>query len=128
MKFTEEHLEIINSENPKVLFELAKVEVLAIYSLGQMHNKIVRKTDVFGNVRVGLFVIESINGKSDLNFSKPDEWRDIKIDEIFFSIISPNEYGSVDKITTNNLFDVESIALLDKPKTSSSFISRLFKK
>lgn len=112
MNFTQEQLELINSENPTVLLELKGVEVLAIYSLGQMHNKIVRRVSVFDTTMVGLFKIESINGKTDLDFSTPDDWKSVEIDELYFSITAPNEFGSYDKVTSNNLFDVQSIALL----------------
>lgn len=112
MDFTKEQLEIINSENPKVLLELKGVEVMAIYSLGQMHNKIVRRVSVFDTTMVGLLTIESINGKTDLDFSNANDWKNIKVDDIYFSITSLNEFGSYDKVTTNNIFDVQSIALL----------------
>jgi hypothetical protein len=112
MEFTQEQLEIINSDKPEILFDLEGIEVLAIYSLGQMNNKIVRSTSVYGTTTVGLFVIESFNGKSDLDFSNPDDWRTVHLEEIFFSITSPNGYGGYDKVTTNNLFDIQSIALL----------------
>lgn len=113
MEFTQKQLEIINSENPKILFELEGVEVMAIYSLIQMHNKIVRSVSVYETTIVGLFLIESINGKSDLNFSNPEEWRNINLDDLFFSLTSINEFGGYDKVTTNNLFDIQSISLLE---------------
>lgn len=112
MELTKEQLEIINSENPNVLLELKGVEVMAIYSLGQMHNKVVRSTSVFDYTKIGLFFIESINGKSDLDFSNPEDWKVVELDDISFSITYLNEFGGYEKATTNNLFDVKSIALL----------------
>lgn len=112
MELTQEQLEIINLENPKILFELEGVEVLAIYSLGQMHNKIVRRISVYGTATVGLFFIESINGKSNLDFSNPEEWQVLELEDISFSLTSLNEFGGYDKVQTNNIFDVQSIALL----------------
>ncbi len=114
MEFTKEQLAIINSENPKTLLQLEGIEVLAIYSLGQMHNKIVRMQTVFGTSNVGLFKIESINGNPDLDFSDPEPWRNVVIDDMFVSLVSPNEFGSIDKRTFNNLFDIKSMELLGK--------------
>lgn len=112
MEFTPEQLTVIHSENPKTELELKGVEILAVFSLGQMHNKIVRMSNIFGNSTVGLFRIESLNGKSDLDFSNPDDWKNVAIQDIFVSLLAPNEFGGKDKRSFNNLFDIQSIEWL----------------
>jgi len=113
MEFTQEQLELIHSENPQVVFELKGEEVLAFYSLGQMHNKIVRMTDnFFGNTKVGLFTIDNLNGKTDLDFSNPEDWKEVHIESMSFSLTCPNDWGGEDTSTFQDPTDIASIALL----------------
>jgi len=113
MEFTKEQLELIFSESLQIDFELNNEEVLALYSLGQMHNKVVRMTDnFFENTKVGLFVIDELNGKTDLDFSNPDDWKEIIVQSISFSLISPNEWGGEDKSSFQDPLMIKSIALL----------------
>ncbi|GAA3638773.1 hypothetical protein [Flavivirga jejuensis] len=115
MEFTQEQLELIKSENPQIEFELKNEEVLAFYSLGQMHNKIVKMTDnFFGNTKIGLFTIDDLNGKTDLDFSNPDDWTEVHIETISFSLTCSNDWGGKDTSTFQNLLDIKSIALLKK--------------
>ncbi|MCI5059079.1 MAG: hypothetical protein MRY83_23400 [Flavobacteriales bacterium] len=115
MEFTQEQIELIKSENPNVEFKLEKEEVLAFYSLGQMHGKVVRMTDnVFGNTKNGLFVIENLNGETNLDFSNPEDWREVNVDSIEFSLTAPNEWGGENKDTYQSLLNINSIALLKK--------------
>jgi hypothetical protein len=107
-------------ENDRVLaardeidFTLSGIEVLAIYSLGQMHNKVVRMTDDFwGTTRTGLFHINHINGKTDFDFSKPDNWQTFELDSISFGLIVPNMFGAADTTTFESLFNIKEISLL----------------
>ena len=72
MSFSKQELAIIKAKKPKELLSLEGVEVFAFFSLGQMHKKVVRLTDtVFGNTKTGVFTIEHLNGKTDLDFSNP---------------------------------------------------------
>jgi len=114
MKFTAEQLEVINSENPKIVFELNGPEVLAFYSLGQMHKKVVQITDnFFGNTKVGVFLIEELNGKTELDFSNPDDWRELHVETVTFSLTLPNLWGE-ESSRFSSIFDIKSIALLEK--------------
>jgi hypothetical protein len=113
MELTSAQLEIINAESPKVLLELEGMEVAAIYSLGQMHHQVVRMTDnVFGNTRVGVFVIEEINGVSELDFSSPDPWRNIEVNSITLKLYSPNRFGGLNIAAFQRVFDIKSIQWL----------------
>ena len=111
--FTPEQRELILSGNhDEVEFELEGMEVYAIYSLGQMHNKVVRMTDdFFGDTKIGLFRINHINGHRDLDFSNPDNWRSIHIDSLSFTFSSPNEWGS-QASRFASLSHIKKIALL----------------
>lgn len=112
MSFTEEQLKLINAENPKVELKLEGVELLAFFSLGQMHQKVVRLTDsVFDNTKVGVFVIEELNGKTEFDFSNPKDWQHVEINSIKFSLAGPNEWGEF-KDTYRNLLNIKKIELL----------------
>ena len=70
------------------------MEVVALYSLGQMHNKVVRLTDNFwGKTKVGLFFIDNINENSNLSFSNSNDWQSIDLKSISLTLITPNEWG-----------------------------------
>ncbi|HLA55491.1 MAG TPA: hypothetical protein VK623_05300 [Flavobacterium sp.] len=113
MEFTPEQLAVIKSENPQTVFELKDLEVLAFFSLAQMHKKVVRMTDnFFGNTRVGVFTIDELNGKTDLDFSNPDDWTTLNIESISFTLALPNEWGSQSS-TYHSLFEIKAIALLE---------------
>lgn len=114
MEFTQEQLEIIQSENPKTVFELNGPEVLAFFSLGQMHKKVVRMTDnFFGNTKVGVFLIEELNGQTELDFSNPEDWTKLDIETVTFSLTLPNMWGQ-ESSRFNDIFNIKSIALLEK--------------
>ncbi len=99
-------------ENPEIDFELSGIEVLAFYSLGQMHGKVVRMTDnFFGQTHTGVFTIEELNGQTELDFSNPDEWTSVNIETITLSLYYPNEWGSAGS-RFHDLFNIKSIALL----------------
>jgi hypothetical protein len=112
MEFTDEQLELIKSENQQVVFELNGAEVLAFFSLGQMHKKVVRMTDnFFGNTKVGVFLIEELNGETELDFSNPDDWTTLDIKSVTFSLTSPNMWGH-ESSRFSDIFNIKSIALL----------------
>lgn len=114
MDFTDNQLELIKEENPKVVLELKDTEVLAIYSLGQMNNKVVRLHDnFFGKTTVGVFEIEHINGEKELDFRTDENWREVTIDSISLRITSPNEWGE-QSTQFQSLLDIKSIALFDQ--------------
>jgi hypothetical protein len=113
MSFTQEQLSLIQNANAKIEFELNGLEILAIYSLGQMNNKIVKfKDNIWCKSRVGLFTIDHINGNTELDFTKPKPWLNVTIDSIAFSIKSPNEWGGENCSAYESLLDIKSIALL----------------
>ena len=83
MEITKEQMELLNSENPEIVLTLEDMEVFAFFSLGQMHNKVVRMTDsFFGNTKVGVFTIDELNGETALDFSNPDDWTKVEIKTI----------------------------------------------
>jgi len=111
MEFTPEQLELSNLENPIIGLTLENIEVLAIFSLGQMHNKVVRCTDsYFGKTKVGIFTIDELNGNSDLDFSNPEDWKKVEINSVTISLSGPNEWGTF-KDTYSSLFDIKKIEL-----------------
>ena len=113
MIFTEKQLELINSDKQEIDFELKDLEIFAIFSLGQMHNKVVRMTDnVFGNTKVGVFTIDKINGIETLDFNNSDLWKNISLGSISLTLSTPNDFGGEDTSTYESLFDIKSIALL----------------
>lgn len=113
MGFSEDQLVIFKSSSPKVVFELNNEEVLAFWTLAQMHNKVVRMTDnFFGNTRVGVFTIDHLNGDTNLDFSNDEDWRNVVIDSISLSLTCPNDFGGTNKSTFQSIFDIKSIALL----------------
>jgi len=112
MEFTAEQRALIAQENPEIAFELNGIEVLAFYSLGQMHKKVVRMTDnFFGQTHTGVFTIEELNGQTELDFSNPDDWTSVNIESITLSLYYPNEWGSAGS-QFHNLLNIKSIALL----------------
>ena len=113
MSFTPEQKQLIESENPEIVLRLEGPEVLAFYILAvNMHNKVVELTDTFfGQTKVGLFTIDELNGKEDLDFSNPDDWTTLHIDSISFSLNRPNMWGS-EGTTYHSLLDIKSIGLL----------------
>lgn len=112
MDFTEDQLALIKKENPQVGLTLEGMEVFAFFSLGQMHKKIVRMTDgFFGNVKTGYFLIEEFNGKTELDFSNPDDWREIEIKSLKYSLTGITEWGEF-KDTYQSLKDIKKIELL----------------
>lgn len=112
ISFTPEQRKLILSDDHEVEFELEGMEVLALYSLGQMHKKVVRMTDdIFGQTKVGVFTINHINGHRDLDFSSPDNWTNISIDAISFTFSRPNEWGH-EASKYESLFHIKDIALL----------------
>ncbi len=111
MNFTPKQIELINNENPDIALSLENLEVLAIFSLGQMQNKVVRFTDgFFGNTKVGVFTIDHLNGIEELDFSNPEDWREVDIKTIKFSLTGPNEWGHF-KDSYQSLFDLKKIEL-----------------
>lgn len=114
MSFTEKQLELIHAESPEVAFKLEGIETVAIYSLGQMHNKVVRLTDnFFGNTKVGVFKIDELNDQNELNFSNPDDWQNVTINSIKFSLRGPTKWGGFED-TYQRLTDIKIIELLEK--------------
>lgn len=113
MAFTPEQKALIESENPEIAYKMEGPEVLAFYILAdKMHNKIVRLTDNFwGQTKLGLFTIDELNGKTDLDFSNPDDWTNLTIESIAFSHNRPNMWGS-EGTTYHSLLDIRSIELL----------------
>ncbi|WP_300490073.1 hypothetical protein [Flavobacterium sp.] len=110
--FTPEQRKLILSDDYEIEYSLDGMEVLALYSLGQMHGKVVRLKDIiFDNPRVGLFKIEHINGHRNLDFSNPDLWRSITVDSISITFSKPNEWGH-DASKFTSLFHIKNIALL----------------
>ncbi len=110
---TPSQIEFIQFGNLIVDFELKELEVVSIYSLGQMHNKIVRLTDNFwGKTKVGLFFIDQINDNNQLSFSNMEDWRSVSLTSISFSLITPNEWGGQSTDTYSSLFDIREIALM----------------
>ena len=110
---TKEQIDFIKSDKHKVTLSLKGMEVLAIFSLGQMHNKIVRLKDgVWGKTKIGVFYINHINNKTDFDFSDSSKWKTVTIDAISVSLIEPNEWGGENTDTYNSLFDISEIALL----------------
>jgi hypothetical protein len=100
------------SANHSEVFKLKGVEVAAIFSLGQMHNKIVKLTDsMWKKTTVGLFYIDHINENHDLSFSNASDWQTVKIDSISMHLIIPNEYGQTTMVY-NHFSEIEGIALL----------------
>jgi len=113
MNFTEEQLALIKSEHQNVVFELTGLEVLAIYSLGQMNSKVVRLTDgFFGDTKIGIFTIDELNGNTDLDFTSPENWTNVTIDSIRLSLTLPNNFGGHSSTTFESLLDIKAIALL----------------
>jgi hypothetical protein len=113
MDFTKEQLNLIKAGNPKVDLSLENEEVLAFFSLGQMHKKIVRMTDnFFEKTKVGIFIIDELNGKHNPDFSNPNDWQKVEINSITFSLTGPNEWGGEFKDTYQSLFDIKKIELL----------------
>ncbi|MCI5059193.1 MAG: hypothetical protein MRY83_23980 [Flavobacteriales bacterium] len=112
MEFTKEQLDIIKASDHKASLELKGNEVFAIYSLGQMHNKVVRMTDNFFNqTKVVVFTIDHINGESNLNFDNPEDWKEVNLERISFTITCPTEFGS-SYSKFERLNDIKEIALL----------------
>lgn len=110
---TTSQIDFINSGKYSIAFELKEFEVLALYSLGQMHNKIVRLTDNFwGKTKVGLFFIDHINEKSNLSFDNMDEWKTIDLSSVSLTLITPNEWGGESTDTYSSILDIREIALL----------------
>lgn len=110
---TPAQIEFINSGNHEIDFELTDFEVLAIYSLGQMQNKIVRLTDNFwGKTKVGLFVIDHINEKQNPDFKNANDWKSVSLSSISLTLITPNEWGGENTDTYSSIFDIKEIALL----------------
>lgn len=112
--FTSEQRELILSgnEDHEIEFELEGMEVFALYSLGQMHKKVVRMTDkFFGQTKVGVFTINHINGHRDLDFDNPNNWTNISIDSISFTFSRPNEWGS-EASKFESISNITNIALL----------------
>lgn len=114
MSFTKDQLELIHSESQEVVFKLEGIEAVAIYSLGQMHQKVVRLTDnFFGNTKIGVFSIDEFNGQNELDFSNPDEWTDVTFKSIKFSLKGPTKWGSFSD-DYQSITNVKLIELLEK--------------
>ncbi len=114
MSFTKDQLALIHSESPEVVFKLEGIEVLGIYNLGQMHQKVVRLTDnFFGNTKVGVFSIDEFNGQNEVDFTNPDEWTDVKFESIKFSLKGPTKWGSFED-EYQNITHIQLIELLEK--------------
>lgn len=112
IEFTPERRKLILSDDYEVEFSLDGMEVLALYSLGQMHGKVVRIKDIiFDEPRRGVFMINHINGHRDLDFSNPDHWRAVTVDSLSISFSYPNEWGS-STTKYESLFHIKNIALL----------------
>lgn len=112
--FTSEQRELILSgnEDHEIEFELEGMEVFALYSLGQMHKKVVRMTDrFFGQTKVGVFTINHINGHRDLDFDNPNNWTNLTVDTISFTFSRPNEWGS-EASKFDSISNISNIALL----------------
>lgn len=94
--------------------ELSGVEVFAIFSLGQMNNRVVKcDNDITMSTIIAVFKIEELNGKSDLDFSNPDDWREVHIDSITVSLEYPDfEFDGSSKTQFSNLAFINSITLL----------------
>lgn len=110
---TPEQIDFIRTAKHKTDFELKDLEVAAIYSMGQMHNKIVRLTDNFwGKTKVGLFFIDHINDNHELSFVNSEDWRTVTLHSISLTLITPNEWGGENTDTYSSIFDIREIALL----------------
>jgi hypothetical protein len=87
-RLTKEHIDLIQSAKHSEVFKLKGIEVAAVFSLGQMHNKIVKLTDsMWKKVTVGLFYIDQINENHNLSFSNSADWQTVKIDSISMHLI-----------------------------------------
>lgn len=110
---TPEEKDRVLAAGNEIDFTLSGIEVAAIYSLGQMHDKVVTMTDNFwGNTKTGLFHINHINGNTNLDFSKPDDWQTLTLDSISFGLIVPNMFGAADTTTYESTFEIKEISLL----------------
>jgi hypothetical protein len=116
MEFSKEQLKLINSDNPKVSICLENETIYAIFSLGQMIDKIARLTLSNGRILVGIFKIEELNGESNLDFSDPNDWTNIELNSIKVSITSPDVDDDTvvySKETVFGLSRIEKIELLE---------------
>ena len=103
----------MKADDPEVLLKLENEEVLAFFSLGQMHKKVVRFTDnFFGNTKVGVFCIEELNGETELDFSDHKDWLKVEINSIKISLTGLTGWGEF-KDTYPSLLDIKCIELLE---------------
>ena len=107
---TDEQIAVVNAQDHQFDIHLKGLEVLAIFVLGQMTNCMVRMTDtMWDKTKIGLFVIKELNGTTSPDFSNPDEWKNVELKSIEFSLISSNEWGlTVD--TYRDLLKIKDIS------------------
>lgn len=84
-------------------------EMMAIFVLGQMQNKMVRIHDPSRDWKqVGFFRIEEFNGTKDPAFSNPDDWNKVTLESISFSLYSVSTWGE-SASTYSSIFQVKEV-------------------
>lgn len=102
----------IDMEDDLFDVSLKGTEVVAIFILGQMQDKMVRIQDSSRDWKqIGLFRIEEINGVENPDFSNPDDWSSITLDSISFSLYSASTWGET-RGTYSSVFDINEISRL----------------
>ncbi len=89
---------------------LKNEEVLAIYVLGQMQNKMVRIQDSSRNWKqVGLLHIKEINGIENPDFSNSNNWNNIILNSITIKIYSASTWGTSTS-TYSSVFQINEVS------------------